>query len=322
MSKAYCKSVPPPLPPLPTQDPITNLPSSLFRWPVIIGIIVISVILISILWCCARCLCCGLSCCCDCFSCCGGGRRNRQPKYADPPPPPQPFQPAPYQGYQPPPHMPLQNQGYNPTPDQQPLYGPPQFAQFDVSRKPQHVNEDALPAMPSWETATSKKVLEEHDGEMEMGTLEPAQAQQVPMLRSPSTEYAHPSTHALENSYQQQQQPPHAQAELYAPQTQQHYPNPNPYTDHPPQPSYSAYAPSPSASTRYAPSSTAYELQETGVTYASARSPPPQQQQYHPQSPPPQHQYQQQQQQYAGNAPAPSILQAGRKPVPNTWQDV
>ncbi len=250
-------------PSLPSPSPsLTSTP----RWPVIIGIIVASLVIISLLWCCVRCLCCGLSCCCDCFSCCGigGGRnRNRGDKYADPP---QNFQPAPYQGYQPPPAQGYQqppnqgygpgpiNQGYNPT-RQQPVYEPPQFAQFDVSKKP--VNDDALPPMPSWENATSQKVLEEHDGDMEMGTLEPAQTQRLPMLTtqapSPPAGYAEAPSHPLDSPYQQHTAyngadlgSPHTYGAPTQPQwttTAQSQPQygqrQQAYTDQPPPPTYS-----------------------------------------------------------------------------------
>ncbi|KAH0538309.1 hypothetical protein FGG08_005083 [Glutinoglossum americanum] len=73
--------------------------------------------------------------------------------------------------------------GYMPT--QPPSYAPPQFATFDASNKGgvegKPVNEDALPPMPSWETARTRKVLEEvqpshkdhkdHGDDMELGDL-------------------------------------------------------------------------------------------------------------------------------------------------------
>jgi hypothetical protein len=163
--------------------------------------------------------------------------------------------------------------------------------------------------MPSWENATSRKVLEEHDGDMEMGTLGPTQAQRVPMLTtqapSPPVGYAEASSHTLDNPYQQPNayngadlRSPQTQGQAYgAPSQPQWGSSPHAYSDQPAQPAYSAYSPSPSASTRYAPSS-AYEQQEIGTVYNS-RSPPPPQQQH-----------------------APSTLLAGRKPVPNTWRDV
>ncbi len=74
------------------------------RYPVIAIIIVGGLIVLSIVWCIARCACCGMSFCCECFyclkccgNCCGccstpGGKRH---KYLD-----EPYIP-PNQGYRP-----------------------------------------------------------------------------------------------------------------------------------------------------------------------------------------------------------------------------
>lgn len=139
-----------------------NCADDFLRWPAIIGIIVASVVVISILICCVRCLCCGIS-CFDCFR----GRGRKRSKYADAP---SGFMPAPYQGYQPAngPHS----------------YAPPQYAQFEVGRSRNatggKVNEDSLPSMPSWDTATNRQVMEEsHDQDVEMGKIDP---QKAPML--------------------------------------------------------------------------------------------------------------------------------------------
>lgn len=49
-------------------------------------------------------------------------------------------------------------------------HSPPQYAEFDVSKKgPAH--EDALPEMPTWESASKKKVLVEDDSAVEMDQL-------------------------------------------------------------------------------------------------------------------------------------------------------
>ncbi|KAK7528486.1 uncharacterized protein IWZ02DRAFT_12725 [Phyllosticta citriasiana] len=138
------------------------------KWPVIVVIVVASLIALSLLWCCFRCLCCGAQCCCGCFRCCNaccpsprkGHRRVESP-------PPQAF--------------PV-NQPYQAHP---PMYsGPgwqqsnvPQFATFDVS-KDGKVNDDALPAMPSWDTAKETKVeveetpSPEHRSDLEMDRLD------------------------------------------------------------------------------------------------------------------------------------------------------
>lgn len=120
--------------------------------------------IISVVWCCARCLCCGLSCCCECchcLKCCGqccgccdppNGRRR---KYLD-----EPYKNLPAnQGYQRedpmsagalPFHRPV-------APAAAPKAEPPQYASFDVAKN-QPGGEDALPAMPTWGDSESKKI--------------------------------------------------------------------------------------------------------------------------------------------------------------------
>lgn len=67
-------------------------------------------------------------------------------------------------------------------------YEPPKYAQFETgptghALEPKNVNDDALPPMPSWETAAKKRVLtEEESGAMEMGELDPKTGQQVPLM--------------------------------------------------------------------------------------------------------------------------------------------
>lgn len=93
----------------------------------------------------------------------------------------QPFAPAPYQGYQaPPPMMTGAVPGaYN---------EPPKFAQFAVGPNghaidPPKVNDDALPPMPSWDTAAKKRVLTEEERDaVEMGELDPTTGQKVPLM--------------------------------------------------------------------------------------------------------------------------------------------
>ncbi|KAH0565485.1 hypothetical protein GP486_001126 [Trichoglossum hirsutum] len=77
---------------------------------------------------------------------------------------------------------------------QPPSYASPQFATFETSRKSEGkpINEDALPAMPTWETARTRKVLEEvppshkdHHDDVELGDLkhhQKASGSRVPML--------------------------------------------------------------------------------------------------------------------------------------------
>ncbi|KAI4155604.1 MAG: hypothetical protein LQ340_000897 [Diploschistes diacapsis] len=80
---------------------------------------------------------------------------------------PPPFQPSPYQGYhtQPPPF-------YN---------SQPQYAHFETGRS--KVGEDSLPAMPSWDHASERRISEHHQSEdMELGRIDPDQEQKAPML--------------------------------------------------------------------------------------------------------------------------------------------
>ena len=141
------------------------------RWPVIVGIVVGSLIILSIVFCIARCVCFGAECACCCFRCCTGccGGGSRRDGYQQQPPPAYPPTYPPGGGY---------NQPYrSPQPlaysSPQPQYNArgAQFASFDVSKP---INEDSLPAMPTWEDATSKKIetIEEPEGH-EMDKLNP-----------------------------------------------------------------------------------------------------------------------------------------------------
>ena len=128
------------------------------KWPAIIGIIIACVIVISVIWCCARCLCCGAECCCGCLSCfnsCCPSPRRRNQGYQQPPP--QPY--GQYQSPQPPMMYGAGAYGYR----------GPQTATFDVTSKKNNaggLDEDALPAMPAWDHTPNKHV-EEDDVAME-----------------------------------------------------------------------------------------------------------------------------------------------------------
>ncbi|KAK8019549.1 fibroin-3 related protein [Apiospora arundinis] len=143
--------------------------ASYCKWPLIAIIIIVGLIVFSIIWCCIRCLCCGLSCCCSCFrclKCCGNccgccDSPQQKNKYLDDP-------------FVPPHHA--ENQAYRsqapmfaptmaPTmmPATAPSYAksePPQYAEFETGKKG---GGDELPQMPSWDGASSKKVLIEED---------------------------------------------------------------------------------------------------------------------------------------------------------------
>ncbi|KAI0535699.1 hypothetical protein GGR58DRAFT_428031 [Xylaria digitata] len=134
------------------------------KWPVIALIIIAGLIVLSIVWCIVRCCCCGLSCCCECcycLKCCGeccglcDPPRGKRSKYLD-----EPFVPPNHdQAYRSPAPM---NSGFD---SMKPSV--PQYAEFDTGNKK---DADALPAMPSWEDASSKKVLIEEES-VEMETL-------------------------------------------------------------------------------------------------------------------------------------------------------
>lgn len=101
------------------------------------------------------------SCCCRC--CSSGRRRERPSKFADDY---SRVQPAPYAGYQP---APAPMAYGNPN--------TPQFATFDDPSK--KANPDSLPPMPSWDTASTRRVEDTREpvhagpnGDLEMGRLD------------------------------------------------------------------------------------------------------------------------------------------------------
>jgi hypothetical protein len=151
--------------------------------------------------CIARCICCGAECACCCFrccaGCCGGGGRGHKRVKSDPqptyptygePPPANPYAGNPYaQAHAAaPPAPPIDarpiNQQYrsnamptfNPAVASQPER--PQFATFDSTRAV--VNEDALPAMPTWKDGRNVHVqveeqpIPQKQGDMELDRLD------------------------------------------------------------------------------------------------------------------------------------------------------
>lgn len=183
------------------------------------------------------------------------------------------------------------------------------------------MHEDSLPAMPSWDTASERKVFDEsHDEDIQMEKLDP---QKAPMLanQAPSPRIGAQQSPAAVLPYQQHgaalggdlgnpygQTSPvyggaHGQSPVgytgqhgYAsPSAPQQYHSPDDLTANhsfPPQQAYSSYTPS--ESTRYEPS-TVYGGQETGTAYHS-------------------------QTQYGSHTP--SVLQAGQRPAPGSFRDV
>lgn len=94
-----------------------------------------------------------------------------------------PYAPPARQGYQAPAPMPMMGGALGGKPE-------PQYAQFEVGKnglavdpKASALSEDALPPMPSWETAAKKHVLaEEEKNGVELGELDPATGQKVPLM--------------------------------------------------------------------------------------------------------------------------------------------
>lgn len=175
--------------------------ASFCKWPVIAVIIVGGLIIIGVIWCIIRCACCGLACCCSCFKClkccgnccgCCDAPGERRHKYLD-----EPYIP-PHHGYQQ--QAPMQAPASLAlSAAKQPAFEPPQYAEFDVSKK---ANDDALPQMPSWEGAGSKKVKLDDD-EVELSQLKktPSPHLSQPRLAPPSTGPTSPMGHEQHGPY-------------------------------------------------------------------------------------------------------------------------
>ncbi|KAJ5139152.1 uncharacterized protein N7515_004000 [Penicillium bovifimosum] len=122
------------------------------KWPVIVGIIV--------------------GCCCP-----SGRRRNKPSKHLDDSPFHQPPPPVQNPVYQPSPAPP----SYRGAPQSAPSFrGGSQTARFDAPKTPvAHVNEDALPDMPTWAGAVDKHVeVTDHHDDVEMKPLDPPDRKQ------------------------------------------------------------------------------------------------------------------------------------------------
>lgn len=150
--------------------------SNFIRWPVIAAIVSASLILLIIVWCIVGCLCFGTACCCGCCACCrgrGGGRRRRRDKDIEPHPP------------QPPPVYAVSSGGYQPTPAPHLVYQAapsPSPAVYQATPSPaptspyqqRPVHEDALPPMPTWQTAQERRIMNEREFQgvhVELGQL-------------------------------------------------------------------------------------------------------------------------------------------------------
>ncbi|KAL7927612.1 hypothetical protein ACQKWADRAFT_8843 [Trichoderma austrokoningii] len=156
------------------------------KWPAIALMIIAGLILLSILICIVRCTCLGMSCCCSCcycLKCCGnccgccdapGGAARKQLDA--------PYVPQQSGGYRQEAPMVVNMPSHSTVPafSTPASHGPPQYAEFDVSKH----NADALPAMPSWETANSKQIVLEE--EVEMDTLPPKKEPAAPQSMNSS----------------------------------------------------------------------------------------------------------------------------------------
>ncbi|EEP76220.1 predicted protein [Uncinocarpus reesii 1704] len=273
------------------------------KWPAIIGIVIGVLVVVGIAWCIIGCLCCGYTCCrgcCSCCSCCGGGGgggRQRH-KYADPHPPATYQQPPPNLGYQPaaPPVYERSTPQYS-----SPV---PQYAQFDTpSHKPAH--EDALPPMPSWQNAVTRRV-EDPSQDVEMHNLHPTTGQTLgTTTRSRSGYYEVPS----------QPSSPRFAPDPYSAGAARTNQNHHPYAEQPPYARSPNASPSPSLQQAYSP----YSAAGRQSPYSAAGRQSPGYAAYSPSvpsSPPPP---------FSPTAPGrqtPGLLQAGRKPVENSWKEV
>ncbi|KAF4549923.1 Hypothetical protein D9617_19g102280 [Elsinoe fawcettii] len=173
------------------------------KWPVIVGIIIGSLIVLSVVWCAIKIICCGAQCCfccasitkCLCCGCCRSSGSSRPPRdqYVSPLAHGNPYgtqksgyvNPAAYES-----GFGAHNRG--PSNSNAGAYSggvgysgqgqyrsqpPPKYATatFEEPSRGAAVNGDALPAMPSWGEARSTRVMEEtspeRPGDVEMGRL-------------------------------------------------------------------------------------------------------------------------------------------------------
>ncbi|PWY78229.1 hypothetical protein BO70DRAFT_60096 [Aspergillus heteromorphus CBS 117.55] len=129
------------------------------KWPVIAAIIIAALIVLAIIACVVNCLCCGIQCCKCCCGCCSWccpkprNKRNKTKHLDDP------YQQQPMPSMPPP--APINN-AYNAPYHSQapPSYRGAEVARFDMAKSPaiSTFNEDALPAMPTWDNATNKRI--------------------------------------------------------------------------------------------------------------------------------------------------------------------
>ncbi|KAK2740299.1 hypothetical protein FQN57_006179 [Myotisia sp. PD_48] len=273
------------------------------KWPAIIGIVLASLALLSVLWC--------------IFGC--GGRDKSRSKYADEPPQYQ----SPHVGYR------------APAP---PVYESQKYAHFDTptSRPPDaftgsRVHEDSLPSMPTWENATTRRVMDNsHD--MEMNRLDPSTGHAI------SNDGAiHAGGRGRGGYYEVPDSPGYAQNNH-----QNQYTHSDPYDNrasigiavaHTSDPVYDRHSPYQENNHHNNNSPVYHDTSRDFHSHSPAPAQPsystyPQTQpnQYRayspatPSSPPPPFSSTNGDHDHAPRAP--SLLQAGRRPVENSWRDV
>jgi hypothetical protein len=282
--------------------------------------------------------------CCCCRGCGRSGSKSREK--------PSQFR----DNYQ---HMPpTPYSGYQPTPNPMAYRSGPSTATFDVSSG--IVHEDSLPAMPSWDTAQTRRI-EDHTPEkrmddVEMGHLPPVQTQvqrparngydQVPNgpISPTSPTYSQNGyfpNHQQHNAdlgsqrmgqYNDYDDTPHSPAPTY-------HTNPVPATDRfmagTASPIPYSYQTTHQQQTSYAPSSTQYQATDFASTHTAYQPHPSS---YHSTSPPAMHGARPTSfgsnnyspygnrsvspPQDVGNGRPPSLLQIGRKAVPGSRREV
>ncbi|TLD13243.1 uncharacterized protein PgNI_03922 [Pyricularia grisea] len=173
------------------------------KWPVIAVIVVVGLIILSVVTCLVRCLCLAKSCCCACFSClkccgnccgCCDPPRGTPHKHLDEPyhnvPPTQPYRSQ----------APMTAGSAVPTSASAPTafaaHQPPKYADFDISKKSSG-NDDALPAMPTWDESATTKVMVEETVELETikkpaASTTSLQQQSAPLIGTPTAGPASP----------------------------------------------------------------------------------------------------------------------------------
>ncbi|KAL5334240.1 hypothetical protein BJX70DRAFT_23477 [Aspergillus crustosus] len=320
------------------------------KWPVIVGIIVGGVILLSVIACIVNCMCCGIRCCTSCCGCCCPSPKPKRPKYAEDPyhhhqqPPPMPFAPQPNHGYQGG-YQGGYDAGYQ-APQALPTYRGAQVARFDSPSSPgiSKGNEDALPAMPSWDNAVTRRV-EDTTPQPESVEMEPLNPVTRPPHRAPSAPRSNtggymgpppirtapqndyfPDSHGYDdqNPYDYRSQGPvHNHESPYDQPYRDNSPGGNFHAMSPPQ---HAYSPGPQYPVGVAISPTTemnrpipYRQPSPGFSKPpSYRTMSPGM----PSSPPPPFTAAPPIHEVSDPGRPPSLLQSGRRPVPNSYRDV